>query len=239
MRIRKRNIKLKDLSSAPEVKKVKHLETSSVDSDLSERNTNKDTEYIELEDYSCHYEEDTMQGLFFIVRGQYRKGEAPHVKVEGVDGERVIDLGGYDPTTPITEPWQRWYMVLDKVAFHCIYSGSSLEKALEAVTKCMKHFRSPKRYFKEVCNVTSEDWYEVHYLGRKPLSKEGINKKAEGKCPRTSPIMKDLYKTVYLKYGDYFSDPVREVEEITLKEIEKWETKKESRKRKKIRLRTI
>ena len=53
---------------------------------------------------------EDMRGLFFIVKGQYRKGEGKKI-VNDVSGDYMW-LGGYDPTLKDT-PSTRWYMCLD------------------------------------------------------------------------------------------------------------------------------
>ena len=159
---------------------------------------------------------DDMRDMFFIVKGQYRKGVAPSF-VNNVSGD-VSWVGGYDPYSDDTE---EWYMVLDNKTFHCVACGGTLKKVLDSVYNVIvKHKGDAKRYFKYLSTITSEDYYETHYLGRRPLTHEERVKKAEGRCPRVSPIMRCLYENIYKEYGDYFSDEVKEVVERAYQDLE-------------------
>lgn len=162
------------------------------------------------------HESDTMKGLFFIVKGQYTKGVEPSF-INGATND-VSYAGGYDPERPDTS---EWYMCLDKVTFQCIACGSNLDKVLKSVyTTIMKYKGNAKRYFKHVSDTTSDDYYEVHYLGRSSLTSEQRSKKAEGRCPRTSPPMRCLYNAVYGWYGDFFSRQVKEMEDQAYSDLE-------------------
>ena len=65
-----------------------------------------------------------------------------------------------------------------------------------------------------MCSITQEEYYEVHYLGHTPLTKEQRDKKAEGRCPRKSPSSKALEIEVLKNYGIYFSDDVERMEDL-------------------------
>lgn len=151
--------------------------------------------------------EESLRGLFYIVKGQYRK-KAPTF-VNKVTGD-VSYIGGYDPDD---EETAEWYRVMDNITHHCVYCGSDLDSAVECVEKMIKHHKTRKHYFHYVCRVTSEDYYETHYLGRTPLTPEQRSKKAEGRCPRVSPIQKALEDEVFNEYGDYFSALIEEAED--------------------------
>lgn len=157
--------------------------------------------------------EESMRGLFYIVKGQFRK-VAPTF-VNKVSGD-VSYIGGYDPDSDDTE---EWYRVLDNVTHHCICCGSDLDKCVESIEMAIKHYKTRKQYFHHVCKVTSEDYYEVHYLGHTPLTPEQRAKKAEGRCPRVSPISKALEEEVFKTYGDYFEDLIKEAEESAYRAI--------------------
>ena len=159
---------------------------------------------------------DSMRGLFFIVKGQYRKGVAPSF-VNDATGD-VSYVGGYDPNRPDTE---NWYMCIDKVTYQCTSCGSDLDKVLKSVyNMIMKYKGSSKKYFKHVSDTTSDDYYETHYLGRSPLTPDQRSKKAEGRCPRTSQPMRCLYNAVYEYYGDFFSEQVQEMEDQAYRDLE-------------------
>lgn len=157
--------------------------------------------------------EESLRGLFYIVKGQYRK-KAPTF-VNKVTGD-VSYIGGYDPDD---EETVEWYRVMDNITHHCVYGGSDLDSAVECVEKMIKHHKTRKHYFHYVCRVTSEDYYETHYLGHEPLTPEKRAKKAEGRCPRVSPAQKRLEEAVFNEYGDYYSDLIEEAEETAYRAI--------------------
>lgn len=158
---------------------------------------------------------EDMRGLFFLVKGQYRKGIEP-VVMNKVSGEPQ-SVECYDPSRETTE---NWYMLMDKTTFHCVSCGGDPNKVIHGVyTQIVKHKGSAKNYFKYVCRVTSEDYYEVHYLGHKPLTPEQRSKKAEGRCPRVSPIMQEHYSLIYQYYGDYFEEQIKRLEDEAYEEV--------------------
>ena len=167
-------------------------------------------------DTLLRHEGDSMRDLFFIVKGQYKKGVEPSF-INSVTGD-VSHVGGYNPYNDDTT---NWYMCLDKMTFYCVACGSDFNKVLHSVySQIMKFKGSAKKYFKHVCKVTSDDYYEVTYLGHKPLSPDQRSKKAEGRCPRVSPPMRCLYNAIYTYYGEYFSDEVAEMEDQAYKDLE-------------------
>ena len=156
-----------------------------------------------------------MRSLFFVVKGQYRKGVEPGF-VNKASGD-VNHIGGYDPFNDTTT---EWYMVLDNKTFNCVACGSELDKVLKAVyTNIKKYKGEARKYIKHVCEVTSDDYYEVHYLGKTPLTHEQRVAKAEGRCPRVSPAMKCIYERVFSEYGDYFEEEVQEMEDLAYSEL--------------------
>ena len=152
---------------------------------------------------------EDMRGLFFIVKGRHDIGG----KCDDEDG---INIKGYNPFDPNTD---EWYMVMDKETFYCFACGSDLKKVLKGVRTFITKFKTRKRYFKHVCEVTSEDYYEVHYLGHSPLTPEQVSKKVVGRCPRVSPAMKKVYKKVYDTYGDYYREEIEEQEDLAYEEL--------------------
>lgn len=158
---------------------------------------------------------DNMRGLFFIMKGRYNKGLEPSFR-NSVSNDTMY-IGGYDPFNSRTE---NWYMLLDNKTFHCIACGSDLDKVLKGVyTVIKKHKGVAKKYFKRVSDTTSDDYYETHYLGLAPLTPEQRASKAEGKCPRVSPVMRCLYEKVFEEYGDFFSDEIKEMEDLAYSEL--------------------
>lgn len=157
----------------------------------------------------------TMRGLFFIVKGQYKKGVAPSFN------NRVSNdtswIGGYDPSGDDTE---EWYMLLDCKTFHCVACGGDYDKVLRGVyTTIKKHKGLAKKYFKHVSDTTSDDFYEVHYLGHRPLDGGERAKKAVGRCPRVSPVMQELYKHIYDEFGDYYSEDIKRLEDLAYEDL--------------------
>lgn len=166
--------------------------------------------------YVNDFEGDSMRDLFFIIKGQYRKGVEPSF-VNDSTGD-VSYLGGYDPERQDTA---KWYMCIDKVTYTCVSCGSNLDKVLNSVyNTIMKYKGSAKKYFKHISDTTNDDYYETHYLGKSPLTPEQRSKKAEGKCPRTSPSMRCLYNAVYEYYGYFFNEQVQEKEDQAYKDLE-------------------
>lgn len=156
-----------------------------------------------------------MRGLFFIVKGQYRKGVAPSYINKATNETGWI--GGYDPYSEDTE---NWYQLMDSKTFHCLACGSDFNRVVKGVyTAIIKHKGQAKRYFKHVSSITSDDYYEVHYLGHKPLTPEQRAKKAEGRCPRVSPAMRELYQHIYDEYGEFFSDEIEKMEDLAYSEL--------------------
>lgn len=159
---------------------------------------------------------DTMRGLFFIVKGTHAWKKEPSY-TNRITGE-VGHLGGYDPYSPDTNTW---FQVMDRKCFYTIYCGSDYDKAVTSIRRCIvKHKGVAKNYFKEVSKYTSDDYYEVHYLGRPELTPEKRAKKCEGRCPRTSPIMMDMYRNIDDLWGDYYLEHIQEQEELAYQDLE-------------------
>lgn len=88
--------------------------------------------------------EDTMRGLFFIIKGQYQRD------YRNKDNHTL----GYDPFNSDTS---EWYMVLDNKTFTCVSCGSDLQKVLQSLFKVIKRYRGEAyRYFKQVSESVSK-----------------------------------------------------------------------------------
>lgn len=158
---------------------------------------------------------DNMRGLFFIVKGQYRHGVEPRFKNE-ISGDTTY-IGGFNPDDSKTP---QWYMLVDNKTYHCIACGSDLKKVLQSVrTAIVKHKGVARNYFKKVSEVTSDDYYEVHYLGQAPLTHDQRVAKAEGRCPRVSPTMRCLYGEVFNTYGHHYREEIEEMEDLAYKDL--------------------
>lgn len=167
-----------------------------------------------------------MRGLFFIVKGHYRKGATPSYMNKATNETGYI--GGFDP---FSEDTDEWYMLMDCKTFHCLCCGSKLDNVLKGVrTNIVRHKGVAKKYFKHVSTITSDDYYETHYLGHAPLTPEQRAKKAEGRCPRVSPPMRCLYERVYEEYGDFFSDEIKKMEDLAYSELAEERPHKKSKK---------
>lgn len=152
---------------------------------------------------------EDMRDLFTIQKGQYKKDNSPD----------DICVSGYDPNNSNTN---EWYQVCDTVVWYTFYAGSSYAKALEAVKRCIKQFRDREEYFKYVCEITSEDYYGVHYLHQAPLSDDSRASKAcDGRCPRTSPSTKALRQKIYDTYGEFYRDALVEIEDEAYEELKR------------------
>ena len=187
-----------------------------------EKGVNPFTEHSETTDYSGasvysdvyapstvtgrdYVDDESLRHTFFIVKGQYRKGVLP--SFERTDGE-TVSVGGYDPERPDTA---EWYMVLDNTEFECRACGGTLEKVLKSLRNMVTKYRTRERYYKHLSEATTSDYYDTHYKGRKPLTPEQRAKKAEGRCPRTSPVMRELYNEVMKRYSYYYDSEVQRV----------------------------
>ena len=133
---------------------------------------------------------EDMRGLFFIVKGQYARGVEPSfVSVTG----NVNHIGGYNPYSKDT---QEWYMLLDSKTFNCMVCGSNFSKVLKGVYNIIKkHKGSAERYFKL------------------------LKKANDGKGFSQSPAMRCLYEHIYDEYGDYYSDEIKEMEDLAYSEL--------------------
>lgn len=156
-----------------------------------------------------------MKNLFFIVKGQYKRGATPTIYNYATGDTNYI--GGYNPADPDTE---EWYMLMDNKTFFCLACGNDLDKILHVVYRTIKRYNGvARKYFKHLSDITSDDYYEVHYLDHKPLDSESRAKKAEGRIPRVTMSMRCLYNAIYKQYGNYYSEEIEEMEELAYSEI--------------------
>ena len=86
-----------------------------------------------------------MRGLFFIMKGQYRKGVEPHyVKEDGT----FTHIGGYNPNR---KDCTEWYMLIDTKTFRCMSASGDYEKVLKNVYKIIKRHKGDlKSYLKAI-----------------------------------------------------------------------------------------
>lgn len=182
---------------------------------------------LDMEGWEEDFDFDSMSGLFYIQKGQYKDKAYPCMDVKiGVNYmERYV--GGYNPADPKT-PEQ--YVVFDRITFQSIYSGHSLKMALDTITRAIvKYKNNPKNYFREVCEYTNEDFYFRKYEGKAPFSDVALKKRAEeGRTWRTSMPMKKIGYAIYKAYNYYYEDAIADAEARAMQQIkERKEQKKE------------
>lgn len=159
---------------------------------------------------------EDLRGLFYIVKGNYKdRGE----KVECEDGVARY-IGGYDPNDEDTE---EWYRVLDTETYFCSYAGGDYEKALSVIYNQIVKFKSRKKYFQWVSEVSSEDYYFIHYKGASPFSRDQHMKRCEGRVPRVSKAGKALEKEVYMRWGHIYDGDVLMIEDKAYNKVEEKE----------------
>lgn len=94
-----------------------------------------------------------MKDLFFIIKGQYRKGAEPSYVCK-VNND-LYHIGGYDPYNDTTS---EWYMAVDNITFTTISCGGDLEKVLQSVYKVIKKYKGDtKKYLKGVRNSDTKE----------------------------------------------------------------------------------
>lgn len=174
---------------------------------------------LDMTDWEDEFDFNSMRGLFFIQKGQFSKrGLCVTVR----DGKEIEDryIGGYNP---YDERTVEQYCVIDRVTFHTIYGGSSYEKAVESIEKCIVDYGNDcERYFAHVSESTNEDFYFRHYEGAVRFSDAHLKKRAEeGRCWRVSSHMKRSHYAVLKEYGDYYEEAVCDAEDRAVAEIEK------------------
>lgn len=109
---------------------------------VKKKNTLNSTKEIgEVLNTNTHREDtqhttNSMRGLFFVVKGSYKKGVEPSF-VNRINGD-TYHLGGYNPTLDTTE---EWYMVLDRKTFNCVSCGGDLEKVVKGVYCSIKRHK--------------------------------------------------------------------------------------------------
>ena len=90
-----------------------------------------------------------MRGLFFIVKGNYKRGLEPSFFNEVTKGTNY--LGGYDPEDENTE---EWYMLLDNVTYMCNSASSDFDKVVRcAYTLIKRHKGNLDKYVREMNSI--------------------------------------------------------------------------------------
>lgn len=95
--------------------------------------------------------EESMRGLFFIIKGQYKPDK------------RGDNTRGYDPFNTETP---EWYMLLDNRTFTCVSCGGDLNTVLKGVYKTIKRHKGvAERYFNQVsmsCSKSSPSTKDIY-----------------------------------------------------------------------------
>lgn len=84
---------------------------------------------------------EDMRGLFYIVRGNYKRDKAP--KFWNEVSESYHHIGGYDPEDQTNE---EWYMLFDNVTFMCNGAGSDMTKLLDSIYRLITTYKTRERY---------------------------------------------------------------------------------------------
>lgn len=140
--------------------------------------------------------EDSMVGLFMIVKGQYRK-TAPSVTCR--DGEDRF-IGGYNPES---EDTSEWYQLMDRVTYVTISCGSSLEQMTNCITRTIIHHKNDRNSY------LATKGHNIYEDDAGTLSHRVL----------VSPITKMLMEKVEEFYGDYYDDIIKEAEDKALEEL--------------------
>ena len=90
-------------------------------------------------------QEEDLRGVFFIVKGHYRKNCGQSF-VNSATGE-VNHIGGYDPSS---EETSEWYMVLDSITFNCVCCGGDFNRVIKSIGNVIKRYKTKARYLKEL-----------------------------------------------------------------------------------------
>lgn len=86
---------------------------------------------------------EDLRGVFFIVRGQYRRNKG--VKFFNDVSEEYNHIGGYDPEDPTNE---EWYMLLDNITYTTLACGSNLDKVVRCARGYITKYKTRDRYLK-------------------------------------------------------------------------------------------
>lgn len=141
--------------------------------------------------------EDSMKGLFMIVKGQYRK-TAPVVTCK--DGEERF-IGGYDPAN---EDTSEWYQLMDRVNYETISCGSSLENMLKGITRQIVQYNNDRGA-----------WLHDH----SPITEYEDETGKKSRRVTVSPITRMMMEKVEEFYGDFYDDQIAEAEEEALRQL--------------------
>lgn len=183
-------------------------------------------------------DDGSLEDIFFVVKGQCGAKE-PTVTVKNGNTYYEINVGSYNPDD---EETVNHYCIYDRITFHCIYGGSSLEKGMETLTKRIVNCKnSCEVYFREVCELTNEDYYHRHYENGIAYSPDQMKRIAEdGKSWRVSDKMKAHEYAIMTKYAMYFQEDVEnaveKAKEILRERAEKRKVIRRKARKKRIRV---
>lgn len=140
---------------------------------------------------------ESMRGLFMIVKGQYGK-IAPAVTCR--DGEERF-IGGYNPAGEYTS---EWYQLMDRVNYDTIACGSSIENMLRGITRQIVRYNNDKGA-----------WLHDH----SPITEYEDDTGKKSRRVTVSPITQMMMEKVEELYGDFYDDLITEAEEEALRQL--------------------
>lgn len=86
---------------------------------------------------------EDMRGLFYIVKGQYRKNKGEKFFNEVSQDYNYI--GGYSPEDTTNE---EWYMLVDSETFTTLACGSDIHKIVKCAGKYIRKYKTKDNYLK-------------------------------------------------------------------------------------------
>ena len=85
---------------------------------------------------------NTMKGLFFIIKGSYKRGVEPTFLNPAT--ETPHSIGCYNPEDPNTE---EWYMLVDCETFTCACASMKLERVLEGLKNTIEKYKGSRESY--------------------------------------------------------------------------------------------
>jgi hypothetical protein len=88
---------------------------------------------------------EDMRGLFYIVRGQYRRNKG--IKFFNDISQDYQHIGGYDPEDTTNE---EWYMLVDSETFSTLACGSDLNRVVKCAGLYIRKYKTRDKYLKMI-----------------------------------------------------------------------------------------
>lgn len=109
--------------------------------------------------------------------------------INSVSGNEM-SVGGYDPENKNT---QEWYRLMDRKTYTTLCCSGDLDNVLRGVYKYIKKFKGDTKKYLEFLNGLDNLF--------------------------SSPTMRCMYEHIDNLFGDYYSDEVREMEDLAFSEL--------------------